>query len=67
MKRLNARLKSSVEVTVGIEGVDFNRNWIEASAIIENAKRRTIEAIRNEMHRKIAELSIDDLEFKITP
>lgn len=62
---LRARLKKQVEVGLDIGELDFNNDWLEASFVIENAKRRAISSIKEEMHRAIAELSIDDIEFKI--
>lgn len=65
MKYITARLKEQVEVTAEIGGIDFQNNWLEASSVIEHAKRKTISTLKNEMHKRIAELSIDDIEFKI--
>ena len=65
MKYIRARLKNQVEVSSSLDGIDFNRDWLEASSIIEYTKREMISQIKSEMHKAIAELSIDDIEFKI--
>lgn len=64
-KILKARLKMTPEVMVKLGDIDFNRDWISASDAVEGAKRRCIEEIKDQIHSKVAVLSLDDIEFKI--
>jgi len=61
---LTAFLKNKIEVTTIIE-IDFEKNWLESSRIIEKIKRDSLLKIQNELHKKIATLHIDDVIFEI--
>lgn len=65
MKTIKAKLKTPVEVSVTLNNINFNDNWLEASNVIEHSKRKLIQELKEKMHNKIAELSIDDIDFKI--
>lgn len=65
MKTLTAKIKEPIQVAVSLEGIDFNQNWLTASAVIESSKRGLLAKLRSELHEKIATLSLDDLDFKI--
>lgn len=66
MKLLQAKLKENPIVGVAIE-FDFDADWSVASEIIESAKRKMVHTLKEKLHEKISELSIDDIEFKIRP
>lgn len=63
-KIINARLKEPISAAVKVD-LDFNEDWLKASAIMEQYKRNLLSTIRDELHSKIATLSLDDIEFKI--
>lgn len=65
MKIILAKLKTPVTVSVTLHNTNFNDNWLEASNIIECSKRKLIQELKESMHNKIAELSIDDIDFTI--
>jgi len=65
MKIIIAKLKTPVEVSVTLNNINFNDNWLEASNVIEHSKRKLMQELKEKMHNKIAELSIDDIDFKI--
>lgn len=67
MKILQAKLKDDISTTIQLDSLfDFERNYLESSAIVENAKRKLVSQLKAEYHEKIATLSVDDIVFKIT-
>ena len=65
MKTIIAKIKEPVEVRVTLQSINFNENWLEASNVIEHSKRKLVQELKEKMHNKIAELSADDIDFKI--
>lgn len=61
-KILKARLKEPPQVAVKLD-FDFSENWIAGASLIERSKQQLFLKIKNDMHEKIALLSMDDLEF----
>jgi hypothetical protein len=61
---LQATLREKITTQVMVD-VDFNKDWINASTIIENMKAKSFLEIKQKMHEKIATLTLEDLEFKI--
>jgi hypothetical protein len=67
MKILQARLKEIVATSIVLDELyDFEKDWLSASAIIENAKRKLVVQLKNAYHERIATLSMDDIVFKVT-
>lgn len=66
MKILQAKLKNEYVVSVNMEGCfDFVEDFINASTVVQEAKRKLFNQLKTSLHEKIATLNIDDLEFKI--
>lgn len=45
--------------------VNFEEDVLAASTIIEHTKREMLVALRQEMYKRAAELSIDDIKFTL--
>jgi hypothetical protein len=68
MKTIHAKYKKPIEAAISLsELVDFNKNWIEAASVVEATKRRLFEEMKSQMHERIAEMTLEDIEFKILP
>lgn len=66
MKILHAKLKDDVSVTINLDSlVDFSKDYLSASAIVEQSKRKLVADLKNAYHEKIATLNVDDILFKI--
>lgn len=67
-KKLIGKLKVVPEAMIVLSDlIDFNANWVQSSAIIEESKRRLLSKLKLEMHEKISVMTLEDIEFKILP
>lgn len=64
MKVLKAKLREVPSCAVSVD-LDFNADWLRASAVVEELKRKIFAELKDKLHAKIATLSLEDLEFKI--
>lgn len=62
-KIINAKLREQINVAVELD-VDWSVDWLVASRKIENAKRDLTARLKNAMHNKISELTLEDIEFQ---
>lgn len=63
-KKLQARLKE-VPIVAATLNADFNKDWISASAMVDDVKRSLFHQLKTNLHERISTLGLDDIEFKI--
>ena len=67
MKILKAKLKEEITVAVELSDMDFTKDWLSGVHIIEEQKKKLFWKLKNDLHEKIAMLSMEDVLFKIEP
>jgi hypothetical protein len=61
---ITAEFKHPIKTQIRLDA-DFGEDWLKASAETEEAKRQLLFSIKDEMHKRIAEMTMEDINYTI--